>query len=90
MLDGGYIDFDTHQKAKPESAAKLMKNIELLTQKVEMYENDKKKLTNKIQALKRNYEGLSNSTKSEKSEYLRYIFYTFKLTFDVRYNSSFL
>ena len=75
MLEGGYIDFDQHEKAKPESASKLMKTIEMLNLKIEQQATEKEKLIKKIEALKRNYEGLSNWTKSEKSDYLRYSFY---------------
>ena len=58
-------------KPKVESNAKLAKMVETLTQKCDQLEQEKEKLAKKIEALKRNYEGLSFSTKNEKDDYLR-------------------
>lgn len=64
-VDGAYIDFDTHTKGKPETADKIMKSNEALKQKIEQMNSEREKMIKKIEALKRNYEGLSNSTKKE-------------------------
>eukprot|EP00345_Euplotes_harpa_P002450 CAMPEP_0168323126 /NCGR_PEP_ID=MMETSP0213-20121227/3305_1 /TAXON_ID=151035 /ORGANISM="Euplotes harpa, Strain FSP1.4" /LENGTH=98 /DNA_ID=CAMNT_0008325157 /DNA_START=3 /DNA_END=295 /DNA_ORIENTATION=+ len=59
------------EKPKPESAAKLMKTVETLTQKNKKLEEENAKFMTKIEALRRNFEGLSNSSKNEKDDYLR-------------------
>jgi cell division protein FtsB len=71
MLDGGYVDFDSTNRSKNESPSKLNKNIDILTQRNEQLEADKNKLINKIERLKRNYDGLSNSTKNEKTDFVK-------------------
>jgi predicted nucleic acid-binding Zn-ribbon protein len=71
MLDGGYVDFDSTNRFKNESPSKLNKNIDILTQRNEQLEADKNKLINKIERLKRNYDGLSNSTKNEKTDFVK-------------------
>ena len=71
MLDGGYVDFDSTNRSKNESPSKLNKNIDLLTQRNEQLEAEKNKLINKIERLKRNYDGLSNSTKNEKTDFVK-------------------
>jgi predicted nucleic acid-binding Zn-ribbon protein len=71
MLEGGYVDFDGTNKTKNESPSKLSKNIDILTQRNEQLEADKNKLINKIERLKRNYDGLSNSTKNEKTDFVK-------------------
>lgn len=71
MLDGGYVDFDSSHKTKGEALSKINKNIEILNQKNEQLQAEKEKLLKKIERLKRNYDGLSNSTKNEKTEFVR-------------------
>lgn len=70
--DAGYSDDKpkTAKDGKGENPAKLLSKIEMLEERNAKHEIDKEKLVKKIEALKRNYEGLSNSTKSEKSEFL--------------------
>jgi len=65
MLDGGYVDFDAHGKPKGESIDKIMKTNETLKQNVDQLISEREKMIKKVDALKRNYEGLSNSTKKE-------------------------
>lgn len=56
-------DNEYTSKPKQETNSKLAKTVDSLTQKCNQLEQEKDKLAKKIDALKRNYEGLSFSTK---------------------------
>lgn len=49
----------------------MAKTIEMLNLKIDQLDTDKKKLLKKMERLKRNYDGLSFSTKNEKSEFIK-------------------
>lgn len=70
-INDDIYDYDGTKRTKLETPSKMAKTIEVLNQKVEKLETDRTKLIKKVERLKRNYEGLSFSTKNEKSEFIK-------------------